>query len=51
MKRAQLNRLHRDFELLKMKQGESITDYFGRVMTIANDMRNYGEDADNVKIV
>ncbi|XP_073223554.1 uncharacterized protein [Cicer arietinum] len=34
-----------------MKQGESITDYFGRVMTVANDMRNYGEDVDDVKIV
>ncbi|KAI5411097.1 hypothetical protein KIW84_056297 [Lathyrus oleraceus] len=27
-----------------MKQGESLNDYFGRVMTVANDMRNYGED-------
>ncbi|KAI5412682.1 hypothetical protein KIW84_057362 [Lathyrus oleraceus] len=39
-----LNRLRRDFEVLEMKQGESINDYFGRVMTVANDMRNYGED-------
>ena len=51
VKRAQLNRLRRDFEVLAMKQGESITDYFGRVMTVANDMRNYGEDVDDVKIV
>ena len=43
VKRAQLNRLRRDFEVLAMKQGESITDYFGRVMTVANDMRNYGK--------
>jgi hypothetical protein len=34
-----------------MKQGESINDYFGRVMTVANDMRNYGEDVSDVKIV
>lgn len=51
VQRAQLNRLRRDFEILGMKQGESVNDYFGRVMVIANDMRNYGEDMDDVKIV
>ncbi|XP_050918476.1 uncharacterized protein LOC127135893 [Lathyrus oleraceus] len=51
VKRAQLNRLCRDFEVLEMKHGESINDYFGRVMTIANDMRNYREDVSDVKIV
>ncbi|XP_004493032.1 uncharacterized protein [Cicer arietinum] len=51
VKRAQFNRLRRGSELLTMKQGESITDYFGRVMTIANDMRNYEEDMNDVKIV
>lgn len=51
VKRAQLNRLRRDFEVLAMKKGESINDYFGRVMTVANDMRNYGEDMSDVKIV
>lgn len=34
-----------------MKQSESITDYFGRVIMIANDMRNYAEEMTNVKIV
>ena len=34
-----------------MKQGESIADYFGRVMVVANDMRNCGEDVTDVKIV
>lgn len=29
VKRAQLNRLCRDFEVLEIKQGESINDYFG----------------------
>nr|XP_012573887.1 uncharacterized protein LOC101493261 [Cicer arietinum] len=51
VKRAQLNHLHQDFELLTMKQGESITDYFIRVMTVANDMSNYGEDMNDVNIV
>ncbi|XP_050875362.1 uncharacterized protein LOC127078987 [Lathyrus oleraceus] len=51
VKRAQLNRLRRDFEVLAIRQGESINDYFGRVTTVANDMRNYGEDVSDVKIV
>ncbi|XP_071740806.1 uncharacterized protein [Rutidosis leptorrhynchoides] len=44
VKRAQLQCLRRD-------SGETITMYFGRIMVIANDMRNYGEDMTNVKIV
>lgn len=51
VKTTQLNRLRRDFEVLAMKQCESITDYFGRVMMFANDMRNFGEDVDDVKII
>lgn len=51
VQRAQLNRLRREFEILGMKQGESVNDYFGRVMVIANDMRNFGEDMTDVKIV
>lgn len=34
-----------------MKQGESVNDYFGRVMIIVDDMRNYGEKMDDIKIV
>jgi hypothetical protein len=51
VRRAQLNRLRREFEVLAMKQGESVNVYFGRVMTIANDMRNCDEDMTDVKIV
>lgn len=51
VQRAQLQRLRREFEILGMKQGESVNDYFGRVMVIANDMRNFGEDMKDVKIV
>ena len=51
VQRAQLNRHRRNFEVLAMKQGESIADYFGRVMVVANDMRNCGEDVTDVKIV
>ncbi|XP_024976241.1 uncharacterized protein LOC112514141 [Cynara cardunculus var. scolymus] len=51
VKKAQLNRLRRSFEVLMMKNGESVTDYFGRVMVIANEMRNCGEHMEDVKIV
>ncbi|KAL3630995.1 hypothetical protein CASFOL_023979 [Castilleja foliolosa] len=40
VKRAQLQTLRRTFELLEMKSGECVSDYFTRVMVVANDMRN-----------
>ncbi|KAJ0509944.1 putative RNA-directed DNA polymerase [Helianthus annuus] len=51
VKRAQLQRLRRNFELLEMKDGETINDYFSRVMIVANDMRNFGEDMSDLKVV
>ncbi|KAL8096471.1 hypothetical protein AgCh_037437 [Apium graveolens] len=51
VKRAQLQTLRRNFEILEMKIGESVTDYFARVMLVANDMRNLGKDMQDVKIV
>ncbi|CAL1387753.1 unnamed protein product [Linum trigynum] len=51
VKKSQLQSLRRSFELLQMKEGESVTDYFGRVMTVANSMRNCGELMPDVKIV
>lgn len=51
VKRAQLQRLRRVFETLEMKMGESVTDYFRRIMVTVNDMRNCGEDLEDVKIV
>ncbi|XP_074328427.1 uncharacterized protein LOC141666336 [Apium graveolens] len=51
VKRAQLQRLRRTFEILEMKVGEGVTGYFARVMETVNDMRNYGETIDDVKIV
>ncbi|KAL6140537.1 hypothetical protein ACLB2K_058836 [Fragaria x ananassa] len=51
VKRAQLQVLRRNFEVLEIKSGESVTYYFGRVMMVTNDIRNYGEDMLDVKIV
>ncbi|XP_047312671.1 uncharacterized protein LOC124915975 [Impatiens glandulifera] len=51
VKKSLINSLRRDFEILEMKKGESITDYFARVMVIANKLRNNREDMLDSKIV
>lgn len=48
---AQLQTLRREFEVLEMKVDEFVTNYFGRVMLVANRMRNHGEEMPYVKIV
>ncbi|XP_049368994.1 uncharacterized protein LOC125833889 [Solanum verrucosum] len=50
-KRQQLQALRTEFETLKMKSGELITDYFSKVMTIVNKMRLLGDKSDDVAIV
>jgi hypothetical protein len=35
--------LQREFELLGMKEWESVDDYFGRTLTIANKMKSHSE--------
>lgn len=44
VKRAHLQALRREFEILEMKTSEGVTEYFSRVMMVANKMRIYGED-------
>ncbi|XP_020225135.1 uncharacterized protein LOC109807021 [Cajanus cajan] len=51
VKRAQLQALRRDFEVLQMKEGESVTDYCSRTMGIANNMRFHGEKMNDIAIV
>lgn len=51
VKRAQLQRLRRDFEDLEMKETKSITKYFSRVLLIATNLRNLGEDMQDCKMV
>ncbi|WKA06416.1 hypothetical protein VitviT2T_024315 [Vitis vinifera] len=43
VKRAQLQALLREFEVLQMKEGESVDEYFARTLTIANKMKIHGE--------
>jgi hypothetical protein len=51
VKRSTLQALRRDFEILEMKASETITEYFARVMGIANKMRSNGEQMKDVTIV
>ncbi|KAJ9698236.1 hypothetical protein PVL29_007361 [Vitis rotundifolia] len=50
-KRQQLQALRSDFEMLRMKSGESVTDYFSRTMAIINKMRIHGDKTEDVLIV
>ncbi|XP_047176462.1 uncharacterized protein LOC124846889 [Vigna umbellata] len=51
VQQAQLQRLRREFEILKMQNGESVNDYISRVMILANDMRGVGETMKDEHIV
>ncbi|XP_052727839.1 uncharacterized protein LOC128195027 [Vigna angularis] len=51
VQRAQLQRLHREFEIPKKQNGESVNDYISRVMILANDMRGVGETMEDGHIV
>ena len=51
VKRAQLQALRKEFEVLQMKEGESVNEYFARTLTIANKMRVYGERMEDVVVI
>jgi hypothetical protein len=51
VKRAQLQAPRKDFEVLNIKIGESIEDYFSRTLAIANKMNSHGENLTQGTIV
>ncbi|XP_071700349.1 uncharacterized protein [Rutidosis leptorrhynchoides] len=51
VKKSLLNSLRREFEVLAMKNDESITEYIARVMVVSNKMRSNGEDMADSKIL
>jgi hypothetical protein len=51
VKRAQLQALRKEFEILHMKEGESVTDYFSRTLSIANKIRINGEKMEDVAVI
>ena len=51
VKHAQLQALRKEFEVLHMKMGESVNDYFARTLTIINKMRIHGEQMNDVLVI
>ena len=51
VKRAHLQALRKEFELLHMKAGESVNEYFAQTLTIANKMKANGENKGDVIVV
>ena len=44
VRRAQLQALRREFEVLVMKEGEKVVKYFSRTLSVVNKMKTHGEE-------
>jgi len=51
VKRAQLQALRKQFEILAMKEGETIDEYFARALSIASKMTTHGDKMDQTLVV
>jgi len=51
VKRAQLQALRREFELLSMTEGEKIDSFLGRTLTVVNKMKSNGEIMEQSTVV
>ncbi|CAL2255783.1 unnamed protein product [Prunus armeniaca] len=51
VKCAQLQALHKEFEMLNMKVEESVDEYFGRNLTMASKRRINGEKLEDVAVI
>lgn len=51
VKKIKLQTLKDEFEVLKMKESESISEFCSILMAVVNQLRRYGEDVDNVRAV
>ncbi|KAG7584140.1 Zinc finger CCHC-type superfamily [Arabidopsis suecica] len=51
VRRAQLQALKREFELLAMKEGEKIDTFLGRTLSVVNKMKINGENVEQSTIV
>lgn len=46
-----LQTLRRELEYLKIKESETLTDYFSKLTEIVNQMKSYGERVEQKRIV
>lgn len=51
MKIAQLQALRKEFEMLHIKGGEFVSEYFARTLTVVNKMRMHGGKMDDVAVI
>ncbi len=51
VKHAQLQALRREFEVLQMKEGEKVNEYFSMTLAIANKMKIHGDKMERVVVI
>lgn len=51
VKRPQLQALRKEYEMLHMKYGESMDNFFSRTLTVVNKMKAHGERMEQLMVV
>ena len=49
LKKVKLQTLRKQYEMIQMKEDESISAYFSRIVTLTNQMKEYGESVTDLQ--